>query len=64
MNNQLVTVKQLCERLSCESSYVYRLVHERRIPFIKLGHRQLRFDQHEIDAWIADRACQPDIYRG
>lgn len=59
----LLTVKELCKRLNCEPSYVYRLVHERRIPFLKLGHRKLRFDPVQIDAWIEERfqEAQPGI---
>lgn len=51
----LLTVQDLCERLNCEPSYVYRLVHERRIPFLKLGHRKLRFNPVQVDAWIDQR---------
>lgn len=37
--------------LGVELRHVRRLVHERRIPFVKWGHL-LRFDPLEIEAWI------------
>lgn len=45
----LMDIKQVAERLGVEVRHVRRLVHERRIPFIKWGHL-LRFDPVEIDA--------------
>lgn len=60
---QLLTVKDLCEKLNCEPSYVYRLVHERRIPFLKLGHRKLRFDSLKIDGWLQERAMDVETIR-
>jgi excisionase family DNA binding protein len=37
---------------------VRRLVHERRIPYIKWGHL-LRFDPSEIAAWIDTHRNRP-----
>jgi excisionase family DNA binding protein len=42
----------VAERLGVNHRHVRRLVHERRIPFIKWGHL-LRFDPDEIDEWLA-----------
>ena len=55
----LLTVKDLCKLLNCQRSFVYRLVHERRIPFMKLGHRQLRFSPEAITRWLADNSFKP-----
>ena len=49
----LLTVNDLCKKLNCKKSYVYRLVNERRIAYLKLGHRQLRFDEREINDFLA-----------
>ena len=51
----LIDVAAVADRLGVSSRHVYRLVHERRIPFIKWGHL-LRFDPDRIDAWL-DEAC-------
>jgi excisionase family DNA binding protein len=54
---KLIAITQVAERLGVSVRYVRRLVHERRIPFIKLGHL-VRFDPDEIDAWI-ERSRRP-----
>ena len=38
--------------LKVDRRYVYRLVSERRIPFVKCGH-YLRFTPADIEAWLA-----------
>ena len=52
----LMTVDELSNLLNCSRSYIYRLVHERRIPFLKLGHRQLRFNPQEIQEWLSKQS--------
>lgn len=47
----LVTIERVAEILGVEVRHVRRLVHERRIPFVKWGHL-LRFDPEEIRNWI------------
>lgn len=50
----LMSVPDLAERLGVKPRFVYRLVDERRIPFIHVG-RYLRFDPADVDAYLADR---------
>lgn len=50
----LIDVSTAADRLGVNVRYMRRLVAERRIPYIKLGHL-LRFDPAEVDAWL-DRA--------
>ena len=50
-------IEAVAHRLGVETRHVRRLVHERRIPFIKWGHL-LRFDPLEIEAWL-DGARRP-----
>ena len=47
----LVDISGTADRLGVSVRYVRRLVAERRIPYVKLGH-YLRFDPAEIDEWI------------
>ena len=54
----LMDIKQVAERLGVEVRHVRRLVHERRIPFIKWGHL-LRFDPVEIEVWIEANRHRP-----
>lgn len=49
--SSLIGIGDVAELLGVEVRHVRRLVHERRIPFIKWGHL-LRFDPHDIAAWI------------
>lgn len=53
----LIDLPALAERLGVSQRHVRRLVHERRIPFVKWGHL-LRFDPEEIERWI-DTARRP-----
>ncbi|HUP68360.1 MAG TPA: helix-turn-helix domain-containing protein [Acidimicrobiales bacterium] len=55
----LMDLPALSRRLGVNHRYVRRLVAERRIPFIKFGHL-LRFDPHEIEAWL-DGVRRPPV---
>ena len=54
---RLLTIAEVADALGVEVRHVRRLVHERRIPYIKWGHL-LRFDPIEIAEWV-DRARRP-----
>ena len=54
---RLLTIAEVPDALGVEVPPVRRLVHERRIPYIKWGHL-LRFDPIEIAEWV-DRARRP-----
>ena len=54
----LIDVAALAEHLGVEVRHVRRLVHERRIPFIKWGHL-VRFDPDEVSAWLEANRIEP-----
>ena len=54
---RLLAIDETAALLGVEVRHVRRLVHERRIPYIKWGHL-LRFDPAELTAWI-DAHRQP-----
>ena len=56
-HDQLWGIDAVARRLGVQVRHVRRLVHERRIPYIKWGHL-LRFDPADVDTWI-DAARQP-----
>ena len=51
--SDLIDITAVAQRLGVQVRHVRRLVHERRIPYIKWGHL-LRFDPADIDTWIDD----------
>jgi excisionase family DNA binding protein len=53
-----LTIAEVAHALGVEVRHVRRLVHERRIPYIKWGHL-LRFDSSDIAAWIDAHRHQP-----
>lgn len=44
----LLDIPALATRLAVSERFVRRLVHERRIPYLKVGHF-VRFDPRDID---------------
>ncbi len=58
----LLTIAEVAEYLGVTERHIRRLVHERRVPYVKWGHL-VRFDPDEIAAWI-DRARRPDEGKG
>lgn len=48
---RLMSISEVAELLGVDVRHVRRLVHEKRIPYIKWGHL-LRFDPGEIATWI------------
>jgi excisionase family DNA binding protein len=53
---QLVDITTVAKILGVEPRHIRRLVHERRIPFIKWGHL-VRFDLGEIGDWLDHNRC-------
>jgi len=59
MNSQaLLTVKQLSEQLGCSTCTVYRLA-KREIPRIRIKGHDIRFNQADVDQWLAKRKSVP-----
>lgn len=48
---RLLTIAGVADALGVDVRHVRRLVHEKRIPYIKWGHL-LRFDPADIAAWV------------
>ena len=55
---RLVSISDVANQLGVDVRHVRRLVHEKRIPYIKWGHL-LRFDPVEIAAWIDSHRNHP-----
>lgn len=51
LRRPLMGLPAVAEQLGVNERHIRRLIHERRIPFVRWGHL-LRFDSDEIDAWL------------
>ena len=47
----LLDITRLAEHLGVQPRHIRRLVHEKRIPYIKWGHL-IRFDPTDIAEWL------------
>ena len=54
----LLNVDDLAERLGVTPRFVRTLVHERRVPFHKVG-KFVRFSPDDIDHWLDDSKVDP-----
>ena len=48
---QLLDIDAVAEQLNTSVRHIRRLVHEHRIPVVRVG-RLIRFDPVDIDAWL------------
>ena len=58
---QLLTVKELAEKLRCSTFQIYRLTGGRRIPFMRVAGGAIRFNPDEIDSWLAKCSVPADM---
>jgi excisionase family DNA binding protein len=49
----LLDIEELAVRLGVSVRYIRRLVAERRIAYVKVGHL-VRFERQAVDLWIED----------
>jgi excisionase family DNA binding protein len=53
--NDLLTIKDLCDRFKVSSSVIYEKVANKEIPHIRLGtgpKAPIRFKEKDIEAWV------------
>ena len=48
---ELLSIAQVCQRLSMGKSWVYRRIHEGEIPSVKLG-RTIKVRRSELEAYL------------
>ncbi|MGB9113254.1 MAG: helix-turn-helix domain-containing protein [Acidimicrobiales bacterium] len=53
----LIDIGTVAKLLGVSERYVRRLVAERRIDFVKVGH-YVRFEPHVVREWVEDRRCR------
>jgi len=60
MSTNLITIKQLSEKLSVSVSTIYDWVSQGRVPYYKMaGGRLVRFNLQEIDSWLEEQRALP-----
>lgn len=50
----LLTIKEAAAQLGLSQKYLYKLVSDKKIDFVRLG-TAIRFNPADLDQWIADR---------
>ena len=53
----LLDIDGLAANLGVKTSFIRRLIHERRIPFLKIG-KFIRFHPQDIEKWIRDQRVE------
>ncbi|MAG34825.1 MAG: hypothetical protein CL878_01025 [Dehalococcoidia bacterium] len=56
--DRLITIGQASLIIGLATSTIYKMVHERRIPFVKLGSRLL-FSEERIRRWVGENSTEP-----
>ena len=59
MITNLLSVENVASILAVKRRFVYRLVAQGRIPFVRVG-RYIRFRPEAIDSWMEARSTVPD----
>jgi len=58
IKRRLLSIDETSEYLGLAPTTLYKMVHERQIPFVKIG-RCLRFDSRLIDDWLEAHTVKP-----
>lgn len=63
MNSEpLMTADQIADYMQVPKSYIYKLTHKNRIPFIKVGGKNgkyIRFRISDIEKWLTQSGISP-----
>lgn len=56
LGNQLLDITATATQLGTSVRHIRRLVAEKRIPYLKVGHL-VRFDPEELANWLQQSRC-------
>jgi excisionase family DNA binding protein len=56
MNMKLITAKEASVMLGLRLPRLYELTRLKKVPFVRLGDRQIRFDPDVLIVWIEQEA--------
>lgn len=51
----LLTADDIAEQLGVSTKLVYKLVTGNKIPYVRVGQRNVRFRPESIERWLADQ---------
>lgn len=60
MEKQILIADEVAEMLRVDRQRVYELVRQNKIPVIRLGERQYRFDAESIQIWLEQGGSRKD----
>ncbi|OGI30676.1 MAG: hypothetical protein A2287_04765 [Candidatus Melainabacteria bacterium RIFOXYA12_FULL_32_12] len=59
---ELITIKQVCKLLAYSESKLYKLVHAKKIEYVKLFNGGIRFKKETIYNMIEKNTVKPNLY--
>lgn len=59
MNGRLLTAREVAGQLGLSVETVLRWARQGRIPAVYLSNRAIRFQEADVDAFIASRTFEP-----
>ncbi|MBU1868788.1 helix-turn-helix domain-containing protein [Patescibacteria group bacterium] len=59
MNKRFLSIDEIADYLGLKKSTVYSWVHQRKVPYIKMG-RLVKFDIQEINKWVKINTIHKD----
>lgn len=59
MSTEMIGPKELARRCGVPMGTVYWWISTKRVPFVRLGRRQVRFEVDAIERWIESRRQVP-----
>ena len=51
----LLSYRQAAKLLACSERLVWELVHDGKIPVVRLGKRAVRIRRQALEAWVAEQ---------
>jgi excisionase family DNA binding protein len=54
----MLSYREAAKFLGLPVGTLYSLVHERRVPHVRIGARLVRFRRPELERWLGERAVR------
>lgn len=61
---QLIDVNELAEYLKITVETLYNWISQKKIPYVKVGSRLVRFDLEKIDEWLEQGSVSVYSWKG